>query len=270
MGQNHLYQIPNFKVRPNVSTSTAIRLVVLIAWSQIIIGCAMTENPKVEAPPPAPTVQEEQPQQMAKLPPPDLAGVQEVVKRVFKDSALIDTNRKPVFVAGDFNGDQSQDIAVVLKPSPEKLSDLNEEFANWLLRDPLATDEPRKARLRVAVDDTLLAVVHGYGENGWRDSQATQTFLLKNVVGSDMETRQPKDVAIADKNQKRPRLRGDVISEVLQGRSGYLYYSGATYEWYDPKTYKGDPEPGMFHGAKPRKVKERLRTPDKETSTTCC
>ncbi|HET9787814.1 MAG TPA: hypothetical protein VFP47_11795, partial [Pyrinomonadaceae bacterium] len=88
------------------------------------------------------------------------------------------------------------------------------------------------------------------------DPQATQTFLLKNVVGAGMEARQPKDVATADKNQKRPRLRGDVISEVLQGRSGYLYYAGATYAWYDPKTYKGDPGPALFHGAKPRKMKE--------------
>lgn len=256
MGQKKHYLIPNFKLRLNVSTSTAIHIVVLIAWSQIIIGCATTENPKVEAPPPAPTVQEQQPQQMAKLPPPDLSSVQDAVTRVFKDSVLIDTKREPVFVAGDFNGDQSQDIAVVLKPSPEKLSNLNEEFANWLLRDPLATDEPRVPRLRVALDDTLLAVVHGYGENGWRDPQATQTFLLKNVVGAGMEARQPKDVATADKNQKRPRLRGDVISEVLQGRSGYLYYAGATYAWYDPKTYKGDPGPALFHGAKPRKMKE--------------
>ena len=44
------------------------------------------------------------------------------MKRVFKDSALIDTSRKPAFIAGDFNGDLSQDIAIVLKPVPEKLS----------------------------------------------------------------------------------------------------------------------------------------------------
>jgi hypothetical protein len=43
---------------------------------------------------------------------------------------------------------------------------------------------------------------------------------------------------------------------VLGGTSGYLYYSGATYSWYDPKTFKGDPEPGMFHGASERKVKK--------------
>jgi subtilisin family serine protease len=102
----------------------------------------------------------------------------------------------------------------------------------------------------------LLAVIHGYGDNGWRDSQATQTFLLKNVVGAGMATRQLKEVsAVAKQGQKRPQLQGDVIDEVLGGTSGYLYYSGANYAWYDPKTFKGDPEPGMFHGTN-RKVKK--------------
>jgi hypothetical protein len=92
--------------------------------------------------------------------------------------------------------------------------------------------------------------------NGWRDPQATQTFLLKNAVGSGMESHQSKDVVTKSQGKKLPQLRGDVIGEVLGGTSGYLYYSGATYSWYDPKTFKGDPEPGMFHGASDRKVKK--------------
>ena len=92
----------------------------------------------------------------------------------------------PSFIDGDFNGDGSRDLAVVIKPAPNKLADLNEEFPNWILKDPFSSDQPRIPRLRVAADDTLLAVIHGYGPNGWRDSQATQTFLLKNAVGSGM------------------------------------------------------------------------------------
>ena len=92
--------------------------------------------------------------------------------------------------------------------------------------------------------------------NGWRDPQATQTFLLKNAVGSDMESHQSKDVATKIQGKKLPQWRGDVIGEVLGGTSGYLYYSGATYSWYDPKTFKGDPEPGMFHGASDRKLRK--------------
>jgi hypothetical protein len=94
----------------------------------------------------------------------------------------------------------------------------------------------------------LLAVIHGYGPNGWRDAQATQTFLLKNAVGSGMEARASKELTAASQGKSVPRLRGDVVSEILDGRPGYLYYAGATYSWYDPKTFKPEPEPGMVHG----------------------
>jgi hypothetical protein len=124
---------------------------------------------------------------------PDLNAIQDAVKRVFKDKVRIDMGRKPYFVAGDFNGDSSQDIAVVLQPAPEKLADLNEEFPNWILKDPFAPGaESRVPRLRVAAQDSLLAVIHGYGTNGWRDPEATQTFLLKNAIGSGMNARARK------------------------------------------------------------------------------
>ena len=255
MRQVTIRHLPNSPVKVTVSNSLKIRLAVLIVLCLFLLNCATADKSKVEAPP-SPVVQADQPQQASNLPPPELSTVQEAVKRVFKDSALIDTSRKPVFIAGDFNGDLSQDIAVVLKPAPEKLSDLNEEFPTWIVRDPFAANESRIPRLRVAANDALLAVIHGYGENGWRDPQATQTYLLKNAVGSDMEARQPKDVATASKGKKLPRLRGDVIGEVLGGTSGYLYYAGATYSWYDPKTFKGEPEQGAFHMRPNEKVKK--------------
>jgi len=254
MAQVTVRRLPNSRLKVTVSNSLRIRLAVLIAVCPFLFSCATAEKPREEAPP-SPVVQAEQPQQMSKLPSPDFNTVQEAVKRVFKDSALIDTSRKPVFVAGDFNGDLSQDIAVVLKPAPERLSDLNEEFPNWILRDPFAASESRIPRLRVAANDALLAVIHGYGANGWRDPQATQTYLLKNVVGSGMEARQAKDVATARQGKKVPRLRGDVIGEVMGGTSGYLYYAGATYSWYDPKTFKGEPERGMVHTPPDQRVK---------------
>jgi len=204
--------------------------------------------------PPSPVVQGDQPLQASKLPPPDLNRVQEAVKRVFKDSALIDTSREPDFIAGDFNGDLSQDIAVVLKPAPEKLSDLNEEFPTWILRDLSGSTIPGSPRLRVGANDVLLAIIHGYGANGWHDPQATQTFLLKNAVGSDMKAHQPKDVMTPSEGKKLPPLQGDVIAEVRGGSSGYLYYAGATYSWYDPKSYKGEPEQGVFHMRPKEKV----------------
>jgi hypothetical protein len=234
----------NPSLKLSISNSLRLRLALMIAACVFLFSCTTVDKPKTEAPP-SPVVQADQPQQMAKLPPPEVSKVQEAVKRIFKDSALIDTSRKPVFVAGDFNGDLSQDIAVVLKPAPEKLSDLNEEFSIWIVRDPFAPNESRVPRLRVAANDALLAVIHGYGANGWRDPQATQTYLLKNVVGSHMVAHHAKDVVMASQGKKLPQLHGDVIGEVLGDTSGYLYYAGATYSWYDPKSFKGEPEPGV-------------------------
>ena len=189
-----------------------------------------------------------QPQVASNIPPPDLNAVQDAVNRVFKDKARIDMSRKPYFVAGDFNGDGSQDIAVVLQPTPEKLADLNEEFPNWILKNPFAPGaESRVPRLRVAAHDSLLAVIHGYGTKGWRDPEATQTFLLKNAIGSGMNARDAKDVRKANSGTKTPHLSGDVISQVVNGSQGYLYFADATYSWYDPKTFQEQPETGMAH-----------------------
>jgi len=255
MGQVTVRHLPKSQVKVIVSTTLNVRLTVLIAVCPFLFGCATADTPRAETPP-SPVVQADQPQQVSKLPPPELSRVQEAVKRVFRDAALIDTSRRPVFITGDFNGDLSQDIAVVLRPAPDKLSDLNEEFPTWILRDLSGANQTETPRLRVAANEALLAVIHGYGVDGWRDPQATQTFLLKNAVGSGMESHQPKEVATTSQGKQRPQLRGDVIGEVLGGTSGYLYYSGATYSWYDPKTFKGDPEPGMFHGASDRKVRK--------------
>ncbi|HEV7797463.1 MAG TPA: hypothetical protein VGO73_04875 [Pyrinomonadaceae bacterium] len=209
-----------------------------------------------EAPPPSASTPVDQPQQISKLPPPDLNQVQEAVKRVFKESVLIDTSRNPAFITGDFNGDLSEDVAVVLKPAAEKLSDLNDEFPNWILRDLSGSKETGTPRLKVTADEVLLAVIHGYGPSGWRDPQATQTFLLKNAVGPALTTHSAKDFAAANQGNKVPQLRGDVVREELGGTPGYLYFAGATYSWYDPKTFKDDPEVEMMRSPHGQKVKK--------------
>ena len=81
-------------------------------------------------------------------------------------------------------------------------------------------------RLRVEENDVLLAVIHGYGANDWRDPQATQTYLLKNAVGSRMEVHTGKEFIAANSKKKLPRVHGDLIGEVLRGSAGYLYFAG--------------------------------------------
>ena len=227
--------------------TSRIGLVLVIASSFFFSGCSSEKRPLAEAQPLAPASPPGQPPQSANnLTPPDLKAAREAVKRVFKDSALIDPSHEPI--AGDFNGDLSQDVAVVVKPVPERLSEINEEFPAWILRDPFGATESRSPRLRIAANDVMLAVIHGYGANGWRDPQATQTYLLKHAVGEDMKSHPLKEFAAMNRGKKLPRLRGDVVGEMLQGKPGYLYFAGATYSWYDPKTFAGEPEPRRRHG----------------------
>src|SRR4030095_3380697 len=119
------------------------------------------------------------------------------------------------------------------------------ELQPWILRDPLSNSADPRIRVQIDPQDVLLAVIHGYGPNDWRDPEATQTFLLKNVAGSRMEVHTPQDFVTANTGRNLHRPRGDLISEVVRGIPGYLYFSGATYSWYDPKTYKGEVPSGM-------------------------
>ena len=209
-------------------------------------ACSTPDKPKTES---APSVigHTEETLPATNVPPPENSDVASAVRRVFKDSVAIDASRNPIFIDGDFNGDGSRDLAVVIRPVPDKLADLNEEFPNWILKDPLSGDVPHVPRLRVAADDVLLAVIHGYGANGWRDPEATQTFLLKNAVGSGMTVNQAKDVTKANKSKKTPYLRGDVIAQTVDRTPGYIYFAGATYSWCDPSTFDPASETGMAH-----------------------
>ncbi|MGH9966930.1 MAG: hypothetical protein ACREBG_03720 [Pyrinomonadaceae bacterium] len=236
-------------VTKSSSRRNKLGLAVFLAACSLMYGCDNSGQPAVEEAP-APASQASQvapPVQLPKLSAPKLLEVQDAVKRVFKDAAVLDASRNPNFIAGDFNGDVSQDIAVVLKVASGKVAEMNEEFPPWILKDPFAPDQPRMPRPRVEENDVLLAVIHGYSANDWRDPQATQTYLLKNAVGSGIEVQTAKDVMAAYTGKKLPRLHGDVIAERLRGTPGCLYYAGSTYSWYDPKSFKGDPETGMFH-----------------------
>ena len=57
-----------------------------------------------------------------------------------------------------------------------------------------AQRQSERTRLRIEKDEVLLAVIHGYGPNDWRDPEATQTFVLKNVVGKDLRVQNRKRV----------------------------------------------------------------------------
>jgi rhodanese-related sulfurtransferase len=219
------------------------RLLILVTL--LLCGCssgkpvAVEQAPTVQAPAPAAT-----PVKIDIARAPKLPEVQDAIKRVFKDAAVLHPDHDPNFLVGDFNGDALQDLAVILKP--DKVSEMNQELPPWLLRDPRSNLTVGQ-HLRVQKDEALLAVIHGYGKNEWRDPEATQTFVLKNVVGDDLKVRSVKEFVSANTGRKLPRPQGDLIGETLDGTPGYLYYAVSTYSWYDPKTFKPQGEAGPFH-----------------------
>jgi hypothetical protein len=233
-------------------TASGLLAVSLLALSTFSACTSGPPKPKAEAPPPTyqSTPESATPATPSVVMAPTLPEVQTAIKRVFKDAAVLNPNRSPNFFSGDFNGDNSKDLVVILKPV--NIEEMNRQFAPWLVRDPRSKISTRE-RPPIQKDETLLAVIHGFGNNDWRDPDATQTFLLKNVVGNDMKVQTGKEFAEANSGRKLPRAQGDLIGETIDGTQGYLYYAFSNYSWYDPKTFKeNEGVPGPFHKARMR------------------
>jgi hypothetical protein len=227
-------------------------------------GCTKPpEQPKketpvaaVESPPPQQPAQQDQ-QKAPPAPPPTISEARSAVERIYKDVLSVDDSRRSGFTVGDFNGDGSQDIVVVVRPSKEKLADINHELASWMIREPLTETlpqlmerrDPREPKPRPVInerDELLLAVIHGHGATGWRNQEAQQTYLLKNAVGNNIKVESKNNILKASK-EKRPPLLGDVLGETIAGQQGFIYYTGATYAWYDPRYYRGEIAKRLVH-----------------------
>jgi len=173
-----------------------------------------------------------------------ISEIQEAVARVYANTVVIDTSRSEPFMVGDFNGDGSQDLAVIVRPAKGALAKLNSEYANWIVEDPrkvLAPDlskaEQRLPKtpvpFKVDQDDLLLLVLHGYQQAGWHHQYARQTFLLKNAVGENIHAQSFQEVSKTARDRSAlPKLPGDVISEILAGHAGFIYWTNAKYVWH--------------------------------------
>jgi hypothetical protein len=200
-------------------------LTLLSITVMLTIGChsAKFETPTTRAAPAAANEPAYKPE-----PRPTDAEVREAIIRNYEDAAVIDNSRATPFLVGDFNGDNSEDIAIVVKPGKGKLSKLNSEYANWILEDPrqpvhIKDLKSRPAPITVTSKDSLLAVIHGVKSEGWRSAIAKQTYLLKNAAGERFEKQT---------NRAKSRFAGDVIREKLDGTDGIIYFTGAKYAWH--------------------------------------
>lgn len=125
------------------------------------------------------------------------------------------------------------------------LAEINSEFANWIVADPkkVSAFDPKKAvqpppaesgPVKVGPGDTLLAIIHGHGPDGWRDREATQSYLLRNAAGEGLRVVPLKDFPPALRVKERgANSRADIISETLAGEPGFLYWATGKYAWHE-------------------------------------
>jgi hypothetical protein len=158
---------------------------------------------------------------------PALTDVEEAVKRVCVDAVTIDVKQSEPFIVGDFNGDSSQDLAVLVRPAKGALPKLNSEYANWIIEDPrkVVLPDPGKSVQKlptppppeyVKANDPLLLVLHGYQQAGWHHQYARQTFLLRNAAGENVRaqsfTEALKTIEKKSRPQQQVRLGGIALS----------------------------------------------------------
>ena len=178
----------------------------------------------------------------AALLPANDAGVRRVVANTFGDAVTL-AGTGPEYISGDFNGDGSADIAVLVRPAPGKLDQLNSPSANWIIRDPrkvflpgpherVMKMDPHPRPEKVQASDVLIAMIHGVGRDGWRGPLTQQIFLLRNVAGS---------MPVAEYPTRLPWQphSSTVIRETAGHSEGYIYWVGTMYAWHPLKRTAG-------------------------------
>lgn len=212
----------------------------------IVQGCTSNHAQSVEKPIAAATPQPTavaSPVAPPKLPPPTKAQVEEAFHRVFGEDLIAQSGEgssQPTFIVGDFNGDESEDLAIIARPVSSKLDDINNEFANWIIQDAdkafiappgkAVVVPPKQARPRVERDEQLLAIIHGVGTEGWRNSQARQAYIVKHAAAT-FEGTAPSISQKAIRAMKLP-VETEIIKEVRNNRKGFLFWTGGAYAWH--------------------------------------
>jgi hypothetical protein len=202
---------------------------------------ARVEKPlPVATPQPSPTASATP---AAKLPPPTQAEVEAALHRVFGDDLVAqpnDGNGHAAFIVGDFNGDESEDLALIARPAVGKLDDINSELANWILQDAdkafvipqgkTAVAPPKQDHPRVERGEQVLAIIHGFGPMGWRNRDARQAYIVKHGAAIFVGIAR----SISQKSIRTMHLpyETDIIKEVRNNKKGFVFWTGGVYAWH--------------------------------------
>jgi hypothetical protein len=223
-----------------------VRFILAVAILSALPGCTSNHAQTVEKPiavaTPKPTPAGS-PVAPPKLPAPTKEQVVEAFHRVFGEDLIAQSDEgsgQATFIVGDFNGDQSEDIAIIAKPDAGKLDDINSELANWIIQDAdkafiappgkAVVVPPKQVRPHVERGEQLLAVIHGVGPEGWRNPQARQAYIVKHAAAT-FEGTAPSISQKAIRAMKLP-VETDIIKEVRNNKKGFVFWTGGVYAWH--------------------------------------
>ncbi|HWC19259.1 MAG TPA: hypothetical protein VG498_19765 [Terriglobales bacterium] len=164
------------------------------------------------------------------------AEVDATLRRIFGGAVVVE-EEEGAFVTGDFNGDGSADLAVIVHPARSKLSEINDPLSNWTVQDARraffssphdrVVFRAKASHQIVGASEQLIAVIHGYGAQGWRDRDARQAYLVRNAGRGRLQAiPAPGRVLGAPVSIKH--------SEVIYQDSeqpGFLFWTGSQYAW---------------------------------------
>ena len=167
---------------------------------------------------------------------PALPEVQPTLDRVFDQAVVMDQATPPPVVAGDFDGDDVTDLAVVVRPRNEAaLSELNAGRPRWIVQDATPQESPtgKPEPVKVSARDLLLAIVPGEAAEGWRNPDLRRGYLVKNAVGSSLRARPLAELPDAIRMRTYRAHTGDVIESNRGGQPGVVLWTAAAYIWVD-------------------------------------
>lgn len=171
------------------------------------------------------------------------AAVTAALQNDFGTAVEASTAFSPFYVTGDFNGDATQDIALVVRIK-ERRSALPKDVR---LLNPFQFERTITFPANPAIENKLaLVIIHG-----WKTPQPAGKFLLigdspvlildyERAISSRLSDRQNLIELMSKRGKRRkgetfpPRAKGDVILLGTQvGDDSHLYWNGRTYVWED-------------------------------------
>ena len=171
------------------------------------------------------------------LPPATTKEADVAVRTVF-EGTVVPTGS---FVSADLNGDGSEDLIIPVKIRPGQLEKLSSDLANWTVQDVFDVDVPppqattfvyrkRYVKPSITYRDALVAVIHGYGSKGWRETEARQAYILVNVSETRLSIAAIHDLEARGMNLPRESLNPTLaITSASEDHRQVIYWTGARY-----------------------------------------